>query len=42
MVFFGESSLRRAVDEFVIHHNQERKHQGLANQLIRPETTLFP
>src|SRR5208282_2990790 len=37
MVFFGESSLRRAVDEFVIHYNQERNHQGLANQLIRPK-----
>jgi transposase InsO family protein len=42
MVFFGEGSLRRAVDEFVIHYNQERNHQGLANQLIRPEATAFP
>jgi hypothetical protein len=31
MVFFGESSLRRAVDEFMIHYNQERNHQGLAS-----------
>jgi len=42
MVFFGESSLRRALDEFVTHYNQERNHQGLANQFIRPEATLFP
>jgi putative transposase len=42
MVFFGESSLRRAVDEFVTHYNQERNHQGLANQLIRPTATRFP
>ena len=40
--FFGESFLRRAVAEFVAHYNQERNHQDLANQLIRPETTLFP
>jgi hypothetical protein len=42
MVFFGESSLRRTVDEFVIHYNQERNHQGLANQPIRPKTNRFP
>ena len=42
MVCFGESSLRAAVNELVTHYNQERNHQGLANQLIRPETTLFP
>jgi transposase InsO family protein len=42
MVFFGETALRRAVDEFVIHYNQERNHQGLANQLIRPEVPTFP
>jgi hypothetical protein len=32
----------RAVDEFVIRYNQERNHQGLANQLIRPGATAFP
>ena len=42
MVFFGESSLRHAVDEFAAHYNQERNHQGLANQLIRPKATRFP
>ena len=42
MVFFGETALRRAVDQFVIRFNQERNHQGLANQLIRPEVPAFP
>jgi len=42
MVFFGEAALRRAVEEFVIHYNQERNHQGLASQLIRPEVSAFP
>jgi hypothetical protein len=42
MVFFREAALRRAVEEFVPHYNQERNHQGLANQLIRPEVSAFP
>ena len=42
IVFFGETALRRAVAEFVIHYNEERNHQGLANQLICPGTTTFP
>jgi len=42
MIFFGENSLRRAVEEFVSHYNQERNHQGFANQLIRPEVAAFP
>jgi putative transposase len=37
MVFFGESSLRRAVDEFVIHYNQERNHQGWQTNLSDPK-----
>ena len=42
IVCFGETALRRAVDQFVIHYNQEPNHQGLANQLIRPEVPTFP
>jgi len=34
MIFFGESALRRAVQEFVRHYHGERNHQGLGNQLI--------
>ena len=36
MVVFGESSLRRAISEFVEHYHHERPHQGLGNQLIVP------
>jgi len=34
MIFFGEASLRTAVQNFVEHYHSERNHQGLANQLI--------
>src|SRR6266496_3490360 len=42
MIFFGESALRRAVSEFALHYHQERNHQGLENQIIRPEFSEFP
>ncbi len=35
-IFFGESSLRRAVPEYVAHSHTERNHQGLANAIIEP------
>ena len=34
MIFFGEESLRTAVQNFVAHYHGERNHQGLENQLI--------
>jgi hypothetical protein len=37
MIFFGEESLRAAIQNFVAHYHSERNHQGLANQLISPE-----
>jgi putative transposase len=37
MILFGESSLRKAVYEFVAHYHAERPHQGLGNRLLRPE-----
>ncbi|HEY6369603.1 MAG TPA: hypothetical protein VIX37_03425, partial [Candidatus Sulfotelmatobacter sp.] len=37
MIFFGEESLRTAIQNFVAHYHSERNHQGLANQLISPE-----
>ena len=37
MIFFGERSLGRAVQEFVAHYHFERNHQGLDNELIFPE-----
>jgi transposase InsO family protein len=36
MIFFGERSLRNAVDAFCEHYHHERNHQGLANRLIEP------
>ena len=37
LIFFGEESLRTALQNFVTHYHAERNHQGLANQLISPE-----
>jgi putative transposase len=34
MVFFGETSLRRAIVEFVEHYHAERAHQGIGNERI--------
>jgi putative transposase len=36
MIFFGEKSLRHAVDSFLQHYHAERNHQGLSNNLIDP------
>ena len=37
MIFFGEKSLRRAVEAFLEHYHAERNHQGLDNQIIEPD-----
>ena len=37
LILFGEQSLRRAIEEFVVHYHHERNHQGLDNELIFPE-----
>jgi putative transposase len=34
MIFFGEKSLRSAINTFLEHFHTERNHQGLANRLI--------
>jgi len=36
MILFGESSLRKAISEFMVHYHHERNHQGLENRLIIP------
>ena len=36
MIFFGEPSLRRAIDAFCAHYHRERNHQGMENRLIEP------
>ena len=35
MVFIGQASLRRAIDEYMVHYHEERNHQGLDNRMIR-------
>ena len=37
MIFFGEGSLRKGIDEFLLHYHGERNHQGLGNRLIVPD-----
>ena len=37
MIFFGEESLRTAVQNFITHHYSERNHQALANKLSSAE-----
>ena len=37
MIFFGEESLRKAIQNFVAHYHSERNHQGLKNRLISPQ-----
>jgi len=34
MIFFGENSLRRAVNSYLVHYHAERNHQGLDNGVI--------
>lgn len=36
MIFFSEKSLRYAIDQYVAHYHEERNHQGLDSQIIRP------
>ncbi len=36
MIFFGERSLRQAINEFVAYYHHERNHQGLKNRQIEP------
>jgi putative transposase len=34
MIFFGEASLRRAINEYLGHYHAERAHQGIGNQRV--------
>ena len=40
LILFGESSLRRAVSDFLEHFHQERNHQGKGNLLLFPTGTV--
>ena len=37
MIFFGEESLRTAIQNFIAHYHNERNHQGLDNKLRTPD-----
>jgi transposase InsO family protein len=39
LILFGETSLRAAMREFLVHYHRERHHQGLGNRLIIPEAS---
>jgi len=34
MIFFGATSLRRAIQEYMAHYHAERSHQGIGNRRI--------
>ena len=36
LIFFGEHSLRHAIRAYLVHHHQERNHQGLGNRILVP------
>ena len=36
IILFGETALREAVTEYVIHYHGERAHQGLDHQILQP------
>ena len=40
LILFGESSLRRAVSNFLEHFHHERNHQGKSNLLLFPSDTV--
>src|SRR6202162_3890499 len=37
LILFGESSLRKGIQEFLTHYHGERNHQGLGNRLLVPD-----
>ncbi len=39
LILFGERSLRRALDQYLIHYQHERNHQGRGNVLLEPRPT---
>jgi putative transposase len=38
LILFGETSLRRALREYLVHYHEERNHQGKDNVLLFPAT----
>ena len=37
LILFGESSLRRALQQYMLHYHEERNHQGKDNEILFPE-----
>ena len=42
LILFGEVSLKRALQEYLIHYHEERNHQGKGNLLLFPRQTQPP
>jgi hypothetical protein len=38
-ILFGESSLRRALQQYMLHYHEERNHQGKENRILFPSQT---
>jgi putative transposase len=36
LILFGESSLRRAMQEYIVHYREERNHQAKGNRILFP------
>jgi putative transposase len=36
LILFGESSLRRALQQYMLHYHEERNHQGKENEILFP------
>jgi putative transposase len=36
LILFGESSLRRALQQYLVHYHEERNHQGKDNRILFP------
>jgi putative transposase len=36
LILFGESSLRRALQQYIVHYHEERNHQGKDNRILFP------
>ena len=34
LILFGESSLRRALQQYLLHYHEERNHQGKENRIL--------
>jgi hypothetical protein len=39
LILFGESSLRRALQQYLVHYHEERNHQGKENLILFPTQT---